>query len=362
MGLFRQQAMNTQRPSVIGELIIPPSQWIGRTVAGALLCFVMVSAWTLTRQYQQTHAVRGITQYTQGEYAIVNQHLGEVTDIYVQPNEVVKQGQALFSLSHIASARFSKADLDAQVLQYQALHHQLKNKQKELQNAFAAEAHFVHTSRSNTQQLIDNLSEQAQIFTPELASLQTQFEKMTHLMKQKVVTNPQWIQAGSQLSAAKANMLRFDQEKIQQQSQLALYTQQLALIRLKYAAQQDSLQAQITQNTAVGGLAEKPLWAVVGRQPVRPQPNHLQDPTDSALLDQKSGVLGSLVLHALAVTHRILAACRGHHLPDCLKLIQRGEGTFIREVIFIGLQHANTDTRSQVRNGGCRYEVHVGRL
>jgi len=250
MGLFRQQAINTQRPSVIGELIIPPSQWIGRTVAGALLCFVMVSAWTLTRQYQQTHAVRGITQYTQGEYAIVNQHLGEVTDIYVQPNEVVKQGQALFSLSHIASARFSKADLDAQVLQYQALHHQLENKQKELQNAFAAEAHFVHTSRSNTQQLIDNLSEQAQIFTPELASLQTQFEKMTHLMKQKVVTNPQWIQAGSQLSAAKANMLRFDQEKIQQQSQLALYTQQLALIRLKYAAQQDSLQAQITQNSA----------------------------------------------------------------------------------------------------------------
>jgi hypothetical protein len=58
MGLFRQQAMDTQRPSVIGELIIPPSQWIGRTVVGALLCFVMVSAWTLTRQYQQTHAVR----------------------------------------------------------------------------------------------------------------------------------------------------------------------------------------------------------------------------------------------------------------------------------------------------------------
>jgi hypothetical protein len=28
MGLFRQQAINTQRPSVIGELIIPPSQWL----------------------------------------------------------------------------------------------------------------------------------------------------------------------------------------------------------------------------------------------------------------------------------------------------------------------------------------------
>jgi membrane fusion protein len=250
MGLFRQQAINAQRPSVIGELVIPPSQWIGRTVAATLLCFILGSVWTLTRQYQQTHAVRGITQYTQGEYAIVNQHIGEVTDIYVQPNQVVAQGQALFSLSHIANARFSKADLDAQVLQYQMLHRQLENKQQELKQAFAAEADFIHTSSNNTQQLIDNLSKQARIFSPELASLQIQYEKMTHLMKQKVVTNPQWIQAGSQLSAAKANMLRFEQETIEQQSQLALHTQQIALIRLKYAAQQDALQAQITQNNA----------------------------------------------------------------------------------------------------------------
>ena len=250
MGLFRQQAINAQRPSVIGELIIPPSQWIGRTITGALLSFILVSVWTLTRDYQQTHAVRGVTQYTQGEYAIVNRHLGEVTDIFVKPNELVTQGQALFSLSHIASARFSKADLDAQVLQYQTLQQQLESQQQELSHAFAAEAHFIQTSSINTQQLIDNLSKQAQIFTPELAHLQTQYEKMTHLMKHKVVTNPQWIQAGSQLSAAKANMLRFEQEKIEQLSQLALHTQQLALIRVKYAAQQDSLQAQVTQNNA----------------------------------------------------------------------------------------------------------------
>lgn len=258
MGLFREQVINAQRPKGIGELVIPPSRWIRWTVLSALLCFVGVSVLTLTRPYQQTQAVSGITQYTEGEYAIVNQHVGVITEIYVLPNEVVVAGQALYSLSHVATARLSKTALNEQVQQYETLQQQLEYKQQELERAFTAEEHFVHTSRQNTQKLIENLTAQAQIFAPELASLQIQFDKMTHLMNQQMVTNPQWIQAGSQLSVAKANVLRYEQEKIEHHSKMALYAQQLALIRLKYAAQQESLQAQMTQNqTQLQALAHQ---------------------------------------------------------------------------------------------------------
>lgn len=191
MDLFRQAAINAQKQTVIGHHLIPVNRHLTILVWLSCVSFVWLTSWVLTRQYEQTRAIQGVTQYAQGEFPIVSPYQGIISDIHITPNQNVVQGQALFTINMLPSSGFTTADIELQQAQYTSLQARLLSQQANIDSRFNAQKQYLEQSTENTQRVIKNLREQLLLLTADYLAQQTQHQRMQSLFNKRMVSSHQ---------------------------------------------------------------------------------------------------------------------------------------------------------------------------
>ena len=227
MGLFRQAAVDARKRVVIGNHLIPPSRHLTCLVWLCCGVFVLLTTWVLTRQYEQTKAIQGVTHYTQGEFSIISPHQGIVSDIHVTNNQSVVKGQALFTVNMQPTSGFTPADIQLQQTQYNTIQTHLLNKQKNIDVTFIAEKKYLQQSADNTRRVMNNLNEQLVLLNADHLAQQAQGQRMISLLNKGIVSHHQVEQHQVEFRGIKSRILQTEQSLIERGSQLALFNQQL---------------------------------------------------------------------------------------------------------------------------------------
>lgn len=227
MGLFRQAAVDGRKRVVIGNHLIPPSRHLTCLVWLCCGVFVLLTTWVLTRQYEKTKAIQGVTHYTQGEFSIISPHQGIISDIHVTTNQTVVKGQALFTVNMQPTSGFTPSDIQLQQTQYNKIQTHLLNKQKNIDVTFIAEKKYLQQSADNTRRVINNLNEQRVLLNADYLAQQAQGQRMISLLNKGIVSHYQVEQYQVEFRGIKSRILQLEQSLIERGSQLALFNQQL---------------------------------------------------------------------------------------------------------------------------------------
>ena len=249
MGLFRQAAVDARKRVVIGNHLIPPSRHLTCLVWLSCGVFVLLTTWVLTRQYEQTKAIQGVTHYTQGEFSIVSPYQGIITDIHVTSNQTVVKGQALFTVNMQPTSGFTPADIQLQQTQYNTIQTHLLNKQKNIDVTFIAEKKYLKQSADNTRRVINNLNEQLVLLNADHLAQQAQGQRMISLLNKGIVSHHQVEQHQVEFRGIKSRILQIEQSLIERGSQLALFKQQLVDLVSKRDEKLANIEGRLVENS-----------------------------------------------------------------------------------------------------------------
>ncbi len=311
MGLFRQAAIDAQRPKLSGDIIIPSSQWIGTTMLMMLLLMLGLGAWVLTRDYRQTQPVQGVTQFAHGEFSLVNKHNATVMDVHVQPNQSVVQGQALVTVSYTDFARYSTADILEQQQAKLRQQEQVTAQYTALNSAYRAERDFLHASIARTKQMLLNLQAQQHLHATELQALIAQSNKIRALVQRGFATEAQLLQAHSDVRSAKATQLQLSQQVLNHHEQHGNQEQHLANSEFEFATQQAVLLTQQTQiDDQIAALAHQssailyaPSDGIITQFSVKPGQTLLSAQAIGMIVPEEGDVIGVLQIPSHAAGH-----------------------------------------------------------
>lgn len=318
MGLFRQAAINAQKQTVIGHHLIPVNRHLTILVWLSCVSFVWLTLWVLTRQYEQTRAIQGVTQYAQGEFPIVSPYQGIISDIHITPNQNVVQGQALFTINMLPSSGFTTADIELQQAQYTSLQARLLSQQANIDSRFNAQKQYLEQSTENTQRVIKNLREQLLLLTADYLAQQTQHQRMQSLFNKRMVSSHQIEQHHIALRSIKSRRLDVEQTLIERESQLALFKQQVVNLVADKDEQLANVAAHLLQNLT--------------------KLQALKFQTSAVITAPKDGIITRLLLNEGETIF--------HHEPLGLLVPERGE--LVGRLVIPSTMSADIDTHQSV--------------
>lgn len=241
-GLFRDEAVEHNRPTLVGEVLAAhrlPFRWV--TIAGLLLAAAVI-AFLFFGTYTPKARVRGYLAPSAGLIKVYALQTGTLTESYVTEGQQVARGDVLFVLSsERGSLQVAQPQgLAIQQIEQRRAHLELEQRtQQQIDGVQAAELHErLAGMRAQRQQLLSTISQQQQ----RVAQVDAIATRFASLLEQKFVSVTQ---AAEQQSAALDQQARLQQLRLDQSTlerDINSVRQQIATVSLEAAQRRSQMQ------------------------------------------------------------------------------------------------------------------------
>ncbi|NMH60259.1 HlyD family secretion protein [Alteromonas ponticola] len=214
-GLFREQAMASQRHKLDGKVILLPQ-------ISTLLVTLLVLIWVATaayflinHNYAQYAQVSGWLEPAEGAIRVYsNRSGGRITTINVKEGQHVEAGQTLIIIdnrSATVGGSLEQTLIDEYTTQQTTLHEQLTA----LQSQFTAEQRALHRSLQNTEQQLANINAMRLLIDERLHLARTHFDSATALAEKRLLSRQELRQVKASYLSVQQDASRLDAEKLQ---------------------------------------------------------------------------------------------------------------------------------------------------
>lgn len=253
--LFRQEAVEAQRPPAMSEIVLirPVSSTlilaISLCAALAIVLFIMLGS------YARRTTVEGIVVPDKGLVKIYPQQAGVVVNKAVHEGQPIKKGDLLYTVS---TDLHSMADGETQA----ALVNQVRNYKKSLQEESEKLQHMQWQEKQNTQEKLGNLRMQLARVNAQISTQQTRISlakdvnnRYQQLLTRNYITRDQFQVHQDALLDLQSDLLSFEREQASITSTINDVTTELTNLDLKQQNQLSQIERSvIDSNTTLIAL------------------------------------------------------------------------------------------------------------
>ncbi|MCW8091916.1 HlyD family secretion protein [Alteromonas sp. ASW11-130] len=219
-GLFREQAIQSQRQQLDGNVVLLPQF---STVLITILVFAwigIVTYFLITHDYAQHAQVNGWLEPSEGVIRIYpHRSGGRITTINVQEGQHVNAGQTLLTLDNRSTT--VDGSLEQKLLEeYKAQKITLQSQLAMLENHYSAEQQTLNLSIHNTEQQLANIEAMKELVMERLALAQSHYTSARALAEKQLLPQQEVRQLRGSFLAVKQDASQMNAERLKLSSAL----------------------------------------------------------------------------------------------------------------------------------------------
>ncbi len=214
--LFREQAINHQKGSIAGTVIVTPSSANSFIIISIFAWCIATLFWGFTSEYTETKKVQGWLQPSAGVVDVFpNSHSGQITEIFVSENETIVKGQNLLKIN---SERFldNGNSFESEILrEYKKQIALLKDREKQVKKDSEIETKRTQLKKESKKENLDRINEKIKLLKQRILLAEENYSKASSLYRRSLIPSSALDKALAEKLLVETELLDLERQSIE---------------------------------------------------------------------------------------------------------------------------------------------------